>query len=269
MKPGLKLSCLSPPGTSLTCMVLLVCILCASCKQDVASGSGQHDTPKSEVLIKKRKDGTISSINQIDENGIVHGSRVTFYADGKTVYYRLTVNHGIKNGPFIRYFKNGQIYLFVRYRNGEKHGQARKYYKDGSLMAEYAYDHGIRLQDLKEYNRDGTLVTDYPEIHFREEDHLASRNRLDLHIYSTPVNAGIKYYIVQRQQEEESRVHLISEQGTARRHYYIQPGDTLNKKKEIIAEIPTKLGNVMVKRVSHEINVTNSKQEDNQTMIVN
>jgi hypothetical protein len=145
----------------------------------------------------------------------------------------------------------------------------KKYYKEGVLMAEYEYDHGIRLPGLKEYNRDGTLITDYPEIRFRQDDHLSSRNRLDLHIYSTPVNSGIKYYIIQRTHDEESRVYLISEKGTARRQYYIMPGETLNKKVEIIAEIPTKLGNVMVKRVTHEMNVRNSIQEDNQTIIVN
>jgi len=256
MKTGMKNRRLLPTGTCKICMVLLVCILCGSCKQDPAPESSQEEPVKSEVLIKRRDDGTISSINQIDENGIVHGTRVTYYADGRTVYYRLSVNHGIKNGPFTRYYKNGQVYLHVNYKDGKKHGTEKKYYKDGSLMAEYAFDNGTRLQGLKEYNRDGSLVTDYPEIRFRVDNHLASHNRLDLEIYATPLNSGIKYYLIQRQQEKESRVYLISENGTARRQYYIMPGDTLHKKVEILAEIPTKSGNVMVKRIVHELNVT-------------
>ena len=56
----------------------------------------------------------------MDEQGIVHGLRVTWYSDGKIVYSKLTLNHGIKNGPYIRYYKNGQIFEHTQYREGKE-----------------------------------------------------------------------------------------------------------------------------------------------------
>jgi hypothetical protein len=236
-------------------LIILFGMLCLSCKQKAGTENPHSGDPEQEILVKRREDGTLSSVNQIDEMGIVHGIRVTYYPDGKTVYSKLTLNHGIKHGPFIRYYRNGQIFEHSAYRDGKKHGPARKYYKNGSLLAEFAYDNGILLPGLKEYHRDGTLVTDYPEILFRVEDHLADRNRVDLHMYPMPDRPGIKYYVKQSSNGQESRVYLISENGSASMQFYVSPGDTLHKKVEIIAEIPTELGNTMVRELGYDLTV--------------
>ena len=161
-------------------LIILLSLICLSCQHDSGSENTHPSDPQQDILAKRRTDGTLSSVNQIDEMGIVHGLRVTYYSDGKTVYSKLTLNHGIKNGPFIRYYKNGQIFEHTGYKDGKKHRLTRKYYKNGSLMAEYKYSNGIILPGLKEYHEDGTLVSGYPEILFQVEDHLEARNRLDL-----------------------------------------------------------------------------------------
>jgi len=76
------------------------------------------------------------------------------------------------------------------------------------------------------------------------------------------VNPGIKYYTVQREPGRESRIYLISEDGSALTQHYVRPGDTLHKKIEIIAEIPTELGNVMVRYYSYDLSVSNSCRID-------
>lgn len=243
--------------TYIRLLVILYCLMNISCKPHHGSGQNQSNDPEQNLLIKKRDDGTLSSVNQIDAMGIVHGLRVTYYPDGKTVYSKLTLEHGIKNGPFVRFYKNGQVYEYTGYKDGKKHGHTRKYYKDGSLLAEFEYREGIRLPGLKEYHEDGTLVSEYPEILFEQEDHLQERNRLDLRIYSSPAISGIKYYLKQGNTENESRIYLISEKGSALIQHFVKPGDLLSKRIEIIAEIPTELGNVLVKHLSYNLRISN------------
>ncbi len=165
-------------------IVFLLFILAAafSCvRSDEAVEEGSADQ-ESNVVLKRRKDGTISSANQVDENNMVHGTRVTYYRDGKTVHSRISVKRGIKQGPSVKYYNNGQVFEHINYKDGEKHGLCRKYHKNGQLLAEYEYNNGIALPGLKEYSLDGVLVTDYPEVQFREIDQLASKSWIDLEI---------------------------------------------------------------------------------------
>lgn len=238
--------------------IFICCLIFISCRHYSASSESQLSDPQKEVLIKRRPDGTLSSVNQIDKNGWVHGIRVTYYSDGKSIYSKTTLIHGIKNGPFIRYYKNGQIFEHTAYENGKKHGLARKYYKNGNLLAQYEYSSGNVLPGLKEYDRKGILISGYPEIRFKEEDHLDARNRVDLRIYSVPKYSGIKYFLKQKSHGQDSRISLISENGSALTQHYVKPGDTLRKKIEILAEIQTKLGNIMVKDLSYDLSVSNS-----------
>ena len=212
--------------------------------------------PTPKVIIKKRDDGTLSSVNQVDDRGVVHGIRTTYYADGKTIYSRLTFNHGIKQGPSIWYYKNGQVYKHASFDHGKMHGLTRKYHGNGKLMAEFECENGIVLPGLKEYNKDGTLVTSYPEVAFRELNYLETKNRIDLEIYCSENLSGIKYFLLEKDAGRTSRVYLITENGKASLQYYVKLGDMLNKQVEIIAEIPTYFGNIMAKKLSYHLTAT-------------
>lgn len=214
--------------------------------------------PTGEVVVRRRSDGTVSSVNQVDESGRVHGTRVTYYPDGKTVYSKLTFNHGIKQGPSLRYYDNGQVFEHLGFVKGEKHGPARKYHKSGRLLAEYEFEHGIAMPGLREYNEDGTLVATYPELKFRETDLLASKNRIDLEIYCMEKGIGVKYFVVQRENGKKNRVYLISKNGSANMQFYVRPGETLNRMVEIVAEIPTVYGNILVKEFSYQLTAENA-----------
>jgi hypothetical protein len=218
--------------------------------------TGEH-IAGTEVVVKKRDNGTISSINQVDELNRVHGTRVTYYSDGKTVYSRTTFNHGIKNGPAIRYYRNGQVFEHSNYLDGKHHGPARKYYMNGALTASYAYDHGMVLPGLKEYLRDGTLIISYPEIRFREEDQLDTHNRIDLIISCTQKSIGVKYYLLESTESINDRIYLISENGSASLQYYVKPGESIDREIRIAAEIPTELGNVYVRLLSYHLMASN------------
>ena len=47
------------------------------------------------------------------------------------------------------------------------------------------------------------------------------------------------------------------EEGAASMQFYVNPGETLSKKIEILAEIPTELGNIMVEKLKYHLYASN------------
>lgn len=235
--------------------LFLICAVALSCARSDEAIKEKSDDPEANIVYKRRKDGSISSANQVDENNVVHGIRVTYYGDGKTVRSRISVERGIKQGPSIKYYYNGQVYEHISFKDGEKHGLCRKYHKNGQLLAEFEYSNGLALPGLKEYGKDGVLVEDYPEVHFREIDQLASKNWIDLEIDCSRKHGKMKYFILETDKGESSRVYLITENGAASQRFYLRPGETLNKRIDIIAEIPTDMGNILVRELAYNINI--------------
>jgi len=239
--------------------ILLIILISFSCNRSTDLKNEKHGEERSNTVVKKRDDGTLSSVNQVDEMGRVHGVRVTYFADGKTIYTKLTFKHGKKHGPSIRYYNNGQIYEHASFENGEKHGLTKKYHKNGKLLAEFEYHQGIALVGLKEYNKEGELINSYPTVEFKEVNHLASNDKINLEIHCSKPYNGTKYFLIKGENEKENRTYLITEKGFALLQFYVKPGETLSKEVEIISEIPTELGNVYVKRYSYHLNTRNNK----------
>ena len=160
-------------------------LMISSCNESKLADEGSGADSKAETVIKRREDGTVSSVNQVNANNRVHGIRATYYKDGRTLYSKHTFQHGVKQGPATWYYTNGRVFKQTNFEDGKRHGLTRIYYKDGSLSAEFESENGNVQPGLKEYKKDGSLVTAYPEIQFREINHLASRNRLDLEVSCT------------------------------------------------------------------------------------
>ena len=204
--------------------------------------------------MKKRDDGSISSVNPVDAMGMVHGVRLTYYSDGKSYYSKVSFFHGKKQGPAIFYYRNGQVFKHTGFQFGKHHGPARKYYKNGSLMAEYEYDQGMMLPGLKEYKSDGSLITDYEDLEFREIDLRSRRNRIDLEISCPIKSSRIVYYVVKTGTDGKvSYVLQENKHGFASIPIYIQPGTPPREIIKIRAEIPTELGNVWVKDYTYQL----------------
>lgn len=238
-------------------LIIILAGVLASCTQPASKEKDASADP--EIVIKYRDDGTRSSASQINEFMQVHGTRVTYFRDGETVSSKLSFRNGLKHGPSVKYYKNGQEFEYSSYVDGERHGPHRKYYKSGELLAEYDYENGHALPGLKEYEPDGTLVSGYPEIGFSVIDHLASRSRIDLEISCTWKKGKMKYFILKEVNGKTERTYLITENGTATMQYFIPPGETLSKKVDILAEIPTDLGNILVLERSYQLRATNVK----------
>jgi len=237
--------------------LLLVLSTGISCKRSSAPDEGSNTKSEAETMIKRRDDGTVSSVNQVDENNRVHGVRATYYENGTTPYSKQTFNHGIKQGPAIWYYTNGQIFKQSNFEDGNRHGLTRVYYKNGDLSGEFESEHGNVLPGLKEFKRDGTPVSSYPGVNFREIDLRAASNRVDLEISCTKKRSGIKFYILKEANGSIDRIYLITKNDAALLQYYVKPGEVLDERIEILAEIPTELGNVLVKKYSYHLSVSN------------
>jgi hypothetical protein len=81
---------------------------------------------------------------------------------------------------------------------------------------------------------------------------------MDLEINCSQKGGKMKYFLLTEENGERNRVYLITENGTATMHFYVSPGESLNKDIDILAEIPTDLGNILVLELSYQLHVKNA-----------
>ena len=139
-------------------LILSLSILIASCNQGKEPGdqADEGDTP--QMVKKRREDGTLSSLNPVDEEGYMHGVKINFYEDGLTVHSKITYEHGRKHGPAIWFFKSGKIYEHTTYYENKKSGLTKRYYETGQLYEETTFEAGEELPGKKRYSKDGKLI---------------------------------------------------------------------------------------------------------------
>lgn len=142
-----------------TILILILTILVASCSQGRENKEQPADENTPNLVKKRRDDGTLSSINPVDEKGYVHGVKVNFYEDGLTVHSKITYEHGRKHGPAIWFFKSGKIYEHTAYYQNRKNGITKRYYETGELYEETTYEAGEELPGKKRYNKAGELIS--------------------------------------------------------------------------------------------------------------
>jgi len=140
-------------------LILSLSIFIVSCNsgKDESQEAADENTPK--VVKKRRDDGTLSSMNPVDDEGYVHGVKVNFYEDGVTVHSKITYEHGRKHGPAIWFFKSGKIYEHTDYYQNRKNGLTKRYYETGELYEETSYEAGEELPGKKRYNKAGEQIS--------------------------------------------------------------------------------------------------------------
>ncbi len=128
-----------------------------SCGADNKKEAGSQEE-NSSLLKKYRDDGTLSSVNPVDEEGFVNWVKTNYYEDGKTVHSKVTYDHGRTHGPALWYYKSGQIHEHTSFYFGRKQGLTKKYYPTGELMEELSYEQGEVLPGTKKFNRQGQEI---------------------------------------------------------------------------------------------------------------
>jgi antitoxin component YwqK of YwqJK toxin-antitoxin module len=146
-------------------ILLAIALTSQSCQPAGKSGSEAELSEKEaeasgreEMVQRRREDGTLSSVSPVDSEGFVHGVKVNYYEDGRTIHSRVTYEHGRKHGPAIWYYRSGQVYEHTAFHYGRKEGLTKRYYESGQLMEQVTYHRGEEQPDKKRYRRDGTLM---------------------------------------------------------------------------------------------------------------
>ena len=104
---------------------------------------------------------------------------------------------------------------------------------------------------------EGTLITAYPDVKFQEIDKLESKNKIEVEMTCSRKSSRVYFFILSHENGKTSRVYLITERGKASLEFYILPGKKLSKKIDILVEIPTDLGNILVKELSYHLIAVN------------
>lgn len=229
-----------------------------SCTGSGDSAEHQKTEDKQKVVKKKRDDGTLSTVSQVDDEGFVHGLKVSYYQDGRTVHSKVTFNHGVKQGPAAWYYKTGKIFEHTNFSDGRREGTTQKYYKNGKLLSQCEYHGGDPLPGLIEYQEDGSKITNYPLVSFRKIDKLAFENKVILEISSSLKSNKIKYYhLLDMGDGKTTKSYLETKAGLASLEFFVSRGDVLMRNIDLYAELPTMLGNTLVKKVSYKMAAKN------------
>ena len=145
--------------TRITCLLVIALTMGISgCNSDTGSTQKQEEGDQPKMVKKRREDGTLSSLNPVNEEGFLHGVQVNFYEDGLTVHSKVTYEHGRKHGPAIWFFKNGKIYEHTTYYQNRKNGITKRYYETGELYEEINFDTGEEQPGKKKYTKEGKLI---------------------------------------------------------------------------------------------------------------
>ena len=142
-------------------LLLIFClsILIGSCNQGKEQKEQPPEDNTPQLVKKRREDGTLSSLNPVDDKGYVHGVKVNFYEDGVAVHSKITYEHGRKHGTAIWFFKSGKIYEHTTYYQNRKNGVTRRYYETGELYEEVTFATGEELPGKKRYDKEGKLIS--------------------------------------------------------------------------------------------------------------
>lgn len=141
-------------------LIFTLVLSATSCASDPKADDQAKTDEEAHMVKKRRDDGTLSSINPVDEEGYIHGVKVNFYEDGLRVHSKVTYDHGRKHGPALWFFKNGKIYEHTTYYHNRKHGLTKRYYETGELKEEVEFDTGEELPGKKKYTKEGELISD-------------------------------------------------------------------------------------------------------------
>ncbi|RME39484.1 MAG: toxin-antitoxin system YwqK family antitoxin [Planctomycetota bacterium] len=79
------------------------------------------------------EDGQKWSYGYYDENGLEHGTWITWYPNGKKAL-EFTMEHGAFNGPYMEWHPNGQLKRQFEYVHGKKQGLEIFWDENGNMV---------------------------------------------------------------------------------------------------------------------------------------
>ena len=99
----------------------------------------------------------------------LNGPYKKYYPDGQ-LSYEVNYLNGEPHGLFKSYYLNGQLSGQTNYLNGERHGYCKSYYHNGKLSYETTYVKGKQHGSYKAYFDNGKLLNEKNYINGIEQE---------------------------------------------------------------------------------------------------
>ena len=82
------------------------------------------------------------------KNGLREGPWVGYWENGQ-LFYKGDYKNGKEEGPWVGYWENGQLFYKGDYKNGKKEGSWVHYNKDGSVYLYFTgtFKDGVKISD--------------------------------------------------------------------------------------------------------------------------
>ena len=96
----------------------------------------------------------------VKRGGLYYWKRTDVPFTGKTTgKTQGTFRNGKKDGPYVRYHKNGQLFLKTNYKDGKRDGPYIRYYDNGRLSSKGKQKDGKQEGPHVTHHRNGQLQT--------------------------------------------------------------------------------------------------------------
>ena len=89
------------------------------------------------------------------KNGLREGPWVVYHENGQ-LFYKGDYKNGEQEGSWVGYRENGQLYYKGGFKNGKKEGSWVGYYDNGQLWYKGDYKNGVREGTWVWYQKDGS-----------------------------------------------------------------------------------------------------------------
>lgn len=147
---------------------ILLVFLLEGCNTNQSTKPGTEKAKNDSILISKtyHSSGGLWKVNRskkIEVDGktkyILEGEVLEYYKTPQNALSsRAIYKDGKREGLFIKYYTDGNVYYTINYADGKMNGVKESFHKNGQLMAETPYKNGLIGIGTKEYTPDGKLL---------------------------------------------------------------------------------------------------------------
>lgn len=147
---------------------ILSLLLLSSCQPKAAQKSNNKQEANDSTIVQKtyHPGGGLWKVNRIKKvevdgksKHVLHGEVLEYYKTPQNALSsRAIYKNGKREGLFIKYYTNGEVYYNINYKGGKMNGIKKSFHKNGQLMAEMPYENSYLGVGTKEYTPDGKLL---------------------------------------------------------------------------------------------------------------
>ena len=94
------------------------------------------------------------------KNGKKEGAWIGYWEDGQ-LYYKGNYKNDEREGAWVGYFENGQLSFKENYKNGKEEGEYISYWGDGRLLTKGNFKNGKATGAWVGYLKDGTVFKEW------------------------------------------------------------------------------------------------------------